>query len=56
MAASGLQPVEKEVLTKVRNSLLHYLLDFEPSVYARFCQIMRREGFENEKRTRMGKR
>jgi hypothetical protein len=56
MAATGYQPAEKEVLTKVRNSLLHYLLDFEPSVYARFCQIMRREGFENEKRTRMGKR
>jgi hypothetical protein len=52
MEASGYQPAEKKVLAEVRNSLLHYLLDFEPSTYGRFGEIMRKEGFENDKRSK----
>ena len=54
--ASDYQPHEKEVLKRVRNNLLHYLLKFEPSHYSKFTEIMRRGGLDIKKNRKAAKK
>jgi len=44
MDSSTLSSDEKEALIKVRDSLLHYWLKFDPNDWRKFTEIMGREG------------
>ncbi|MBN2131903.1 MAG: hypothetical protein JW741_20550 [Sedimentisphaerales bacterium] len=50
VSQSDFAPGEKRVLKNVRNGLLHYHLEFEPTEWAEFREIMKREGFDTAKK------
>ena len=49
LAQSGYPEPKQNTLRRVRNSLMHYNLRFEPTDYKNFVEIMKSEGLESKK-------